>query len=172
MMEGLKIELHPWKIEGVISRLGLLAMLLSAIGAPSLKAQVRNQARPAQPIPQAGAAKPKPVPPRPLLEILNLTPEQKQQIRSIRRKNDLTGRMLLTRLREAQRALDEAIYADNLDEREFEARVQELIDAQSAVTRHRARVELEIRRILTPEQLKLFKQLREQQRARANQPRP
>ncbi|MER3426715.1 MAG: hypothetical protein C4334_01245 [Pyrinomonas sp.] len=108
---------------------------------------------------------------RPLLDLLNLTPEQRQQIREIRRRNNRTGQLVTTRLRQAQRALDEAIYADQLDEREIEARIQELADAQAAVTRHRARVEMEIRRVLTPEQLRLFRQLREQERARQQQQR-
>lgn len=112
-----------------------------------------------------------PARPRSLLDLLNLTPEQRQQIREIRRRNNRNGQLVATRLRQAQRALDEAIYADQLDEHEIEARIQELADAQAAVTRHRARVELEIRRVLTLEQLRLFRQLREQERARQQQQR-
>jgi hypothetical protein len=70
------------------------------------------------------------------------------------------------RLRSAQRALDEAIYADAPSEAVIEERARELAEAQAAAARLRALTELSIRRVLTPEQLSLLRTLRQQQSER------
>jgi Spy/CpxP family protein refolding chaperone len=73
------------------------------------------------------------------------------------------------RLREANRALDMAIYGDELDEAAVQARLQEFQQAQAEVSGIRFRSELELRKILTPEQLAKFRQLRARMaRAREN----
>jgi Spy/CpxP family protein refolding chaperone len=91
---------------------------------------------------------------------LNLTPEQLAQIREIRRQADRDIRATARRLNEARRALDEAIYAESSDERLIERRAQELASAQAEMTRLRAMTELKVRRVLTDEQLKTFRELR------------
>ena len=97
---------------------------------------------------------------------LNLTPEQLTQLREIRRESEVEARNLGRRLRLARRALDEAIYADALDERAIEERARELSAAQSALVRLRTQTELRVRRVLTPEQLQTFRQLRQRARRR------
>jgi Spy/CpxP family protein refolding chaperone len=105
-----------------------------------------------------------------LFRALNLTPEQRVQIKAIRRETEPQGRSLGMRLQQARRALDEAIYADSPDEKVVEGRVREVGAAQAAVMRLRALTELKIRRVLSPEQLDAFRQL--QRRPRGRQPPP
>lgn len=101
-----------------------------------------------------------------LFEQLSLTPEQVRQLREIRTQNEVEGRTLLRRLHETRRALDEAIYADALDETVIEQRTREVEAAQAALVRLRALTELRVRRTLTPEQLQTFKALRQEARRR------
>lgn len=104
-----------------------------------------------------------------LLARLNLTPEQLARLREIRRQSETEARALGRRVRLARRALDEAIYADAFDERLVEERARELAAAQAALVNLRAQTELRVRRVLTPEQLQTFRDLR--QRARRRGPR-
>ncbi|HZH91472.1 MAG TPA: periplasmic heavy metal sensor [Pyrinomonadaceae bacterium] len=108
-----------------------------------------------------------------LLRALNLTPEQRAQINAIRRETEPQGRAFGARLRQARRALDEAIYSANPEEAVVENLVRELSAAQAAVVRLRSLTELRIRRVLSPAQLDAFRRLRLQSRTRArrmNQP--
>lgn len=100
----------------------------------------------------------------PLLQLLNLTPAQLAQIRRIRQENQPELRLTVERVRQAQRALDEAIYSETADERMIEDRARELSSAQAAHTRLRALTELRVRRILTPQQLNVFRNLQTQRR--------
>lgn len=97
-----------------------------------------------------------------LLMRLNLTPEQRGRLRQIRRQSEPEARALGRRLREARRALDEAVYSDHVDESVVEQRTRELAEAQAAVVRLRAQTELRVRRVLTPEQLQTFRGLRQE----------
>ncbi len=138
------------------SKLALLALLLLAPLALDARAQEEGP-------PPPGA----PQGPRPgrrgdglLLMKLNLTPEQRGRLRQIRRQSEPEARSLGRRLREAHRALDEAVYSDNVDESIVEQRTRELTEAQAALVRLRAQTELRVRRVLTPEQLQTFRGLR------------
>jgi Spy/CpxP family protein refolding chaperone len=93
---------------------------------------------------------------------LNLTAEQVEKIRAIREQNKDERFALNQRLRRAQRALDDAIQADNSSEALIEQRAHELAEAQAAATRMRAITEIRIRRVLTPEQLTKLRALRQQ----------
>jgi Spy/CpxP family protein refolding chaperone len=125
-----------------------------------------------EPPPDAGPQESAPARRRPrrdglnLLARLNLTPEQFAQLREIRRQSDADARALGRRLRLARRALDEAIYADALDETVVEGRAREVAGAQAALVRLRAQTEMRVRRVLTPEQLQTFRQLRQRARRR------
>lgn len=101
-----------------------------------------------------------------LLLRLNLSPEQLRQLREVRRQSEPEARALTRRLNLARRALDEAINADALDEALVEERTREFTAAQAALARLRAQTELRVRRILTPEQLRAFRDLRQQARLR------
>ena len=94
---------------------------------------------------------------------LKLTPDQLEKIRAIQEQNRVEGQPIRRRVVLAQRALEAAIYSENPNETEIEQRVRELADAQVAQVRMRAKTELSVRRVLTPEQLNTFLKIRQQQ---------
>ena len=95
-----------------------------------------------------------------LLRILGLTPEQLQQVRKMNQQRKPLMDAAMVRVRNANRALDEAIYADNFDEATFQASLKELQLAQADAAKLRFLNELGVRKILTPEQLARFRELR------------
>lgn len=95
-----------------------------------------------------------------LVRQLNLSPEQIEKIRAIREGNREQRWQLGQRIRAARQALDRAIYLENADEAVVEQRARELAEAQAAQVRLQAFVELSVRRVLTPEQLQTFRDLR------------
>lgn len=97
----------------------------------------------------------------PILQ-LNLTPDQVEKIRAIRQQNKDERFALTQRLRRAQRALDDAIQADNSSEALIDQRARELAEVQATATRMRAITETRIRRVLTPDQLDKLRTLRQQ----------
>jgi len=99
------------------------------------------------------------------LRALNLSPDQLREIRAIREQNREEWRSVRLRLAEAHRALDAAIYADQINEALIEERAREVGAAQAAVARMRAVTELRIRRVMTPEQLNTLRMMRERARA-------
>lgn len=135
-----------------------LALLLLPVTAGAQEQQDEPAAQPAAPRRPARNAN--------LMQRLNLSREQRQQLREIRRGDEVELRAHTRRVRLARRALDEAIYSDSVDEALVEQRSRELTAAQSALVRLRAATELKIRRILTDEQLRLFRNLRRQAQRR------
>lgn len=95
-----------------------------------------------------------------LLEHLGLTQDQIRQIRMMNRDRKPLMDAAQQRLRETNRALDMAIYGDTLDEPAVQARLKDFQQAQGEVARLRFQSELELRRILTPDQLARFRNLR------------
>ena len=95
-----------------------------------------------------------------LMRELGLSVDQMQQIRRINQTRKPQMDEAMKRLRDANRALDEAIYADNVDDSAFQTRLKELQQAQSEVARLRFTSELAIRKVLTPDQLARFRELR------------
>lgn len=122
----------------------------------------RAQNPPAAPAQEGAAAQANPNDPVSLLMQLNLSPDQIAQMRAIQSENGPQARVLNQRLNQARRALDEAIYSDEVDEALIEQRAREVAEAQAALVRLRAQTELRVRRVLTPEQLQTFRQLRRQ----------
>ena len=137
-----------------------LALLLSPLCAPAV-AQEQDEPE----------ARPQATPRRPAREInlmqrLNLTREQRQRLREIRQQSEPELRDLARRVRLARRALDEAVYADAADEALVEQRSRELAVLQNLLTHTRAVTEMKVRRVLTDEQLRLFRNLRRQAQRR------
>ena len=95
---------------------------------------------------------------------LRLSPEQRQRIRTIFDENKTERQTTNRRLREAQIALTQALDTDPIDETAIDQRVNDLAAAQAAQMRMRIRIELKIRRELTPEQLATWRRLRLQMR--------
>jgi Spy/CpxP family protein refolding chaperone len=104
-----------------------------------------------------------------LLRELGLSQDQFQQIRRMNQERKPLMEAAHRRLDEANRALDQAIYADTLNEQDIEAKVKEAQAAQADMVRLRFMNELQVRKILTPEQLVKFRDLREKfERMREN----
>jgi Spy/CpxP family protein refolding chaperone len=101
-----------------------------------------------------------------LADQLRLTPEQVGKIARIREQTKEERRLVNQRVRAAQRALEEAIYSDSANEAMIEERSRELSTAQAEALRLRSRMELNVRRVLTPEQLTTLRGIRERARAR------
>jgi Spy/CpxP family protein refolding chaperone len=95
---------------------------------------------------------------------LNLTPEQRQHIRTIFEENKTQRQSTNRRLREANLALTQALDANPIDENVIDQRLNELASAQAAQMRMRIQIELKIRRELSPEQLATWRRLRLQMR--------
>ena len=95
-----------------------------------------------------------------LLAELGLTQDQIHQIRRINAEKKPAMREAQQRLREANRNLDQAIYADNADESQIQSFIKETQMAQIEVIKLRSLTELAVRRILTAEQLSKFRELR------------
>ncbi len=94
------------------------------------------------------------------LRQLGLSQEQFQRIRRLNQERKPVMDAAQVRLRQANRALDEIIYADNASDVDIQARLKDFQTAQAEVARIRFMNELSVRRILTPEQLTRFRQLR------------
>lgn len=97
-----------------------------------------------------------------VLRELGLSQEQVQQIRRLNAERRPLMQEAQRRMREANRALDEAIYADEINEATVQARLKDVHAAQGEVARIRFMNEFAVRKILTPEQLVRFRELRAQ----------
>lgn len=97
-----------------------------------------------------------------LLAELDLSPPQRQQIRRVNAEKRPLIRDAKQRLQEAKSSLDRAIYADTVNETEFQIRLKDVQTAQAELNRIFFTYEFAVRRILSAEQLGKFKDLREQ----------
>ncbi len=140
-------------------RLLTLLALLGVLAASPLYGQTNPQ-QPSGPETQQSPAGVDPI------RQLNLTPEQREQIRSIREHNKEERAAINERVGVANRALQEALEADNPDEALVEQRLRDVATAQAAAMRMRTLTEIRIRRVLTAEQRVTLKAL--QQQAREN----
>jgi protein CpxP len=91
---------------------------------------------------------------------LNLTPEQREKIRSIREQLRDERAAVNQRLRETNQALQQALDADNPDEAQLENLMRDAAAAQAAAMRLRILSEVRIRRVLTPEQIAIWRGIR------------
>jgi Spy/CpxP family protein refolding chaperone len=148
----------------------MLPALLCVVFGSQARAQNENANAPAASPQQTDA---QPSPPahdhraeheRRLMDALNLTPEQRAQLADLAQQNraDVTAAQI--RVRVARRALNQAIYAENPEQPLIEQRTRELATAQAELIRLNTQTELKIRQILTPEQLRAFRLLRQRQR--------
>ena len=91
---------------------------------------------------------------------LNLTAEQREQIRMIREQNRAERATINQRVRETNRALEEALDSDNPDQSVLEQRIREVSAAQAEAMRMRIKTEVKIRMVLTNEQRIMLKEMR------------
>lgn len=106
-----------------------------------------------------------------LLRELGLSPSQMMQIRRMNQTRKPLMDAAQARLRDATQALDQAIYADQAVENDIQARLKEFQLAQAEVSRIRFMNELAVRRVLTPDQLVRFRELRRRFEAARDDPR-
>jgi Spy/CpxP family protein refolding chaperone len=137
-------------------RILTLLALLAVIGFPAARGTVSGQAA------QQPSAAPEPQQGGDLIRQLNLTPEQREQIRSIRVNNGSERAAIKEHLDEANRALEEALNADNPDEAVVEQRLREVASAQASAMRMRILTEIRIRRVLTSEQRRVLRSLQQE----------
>jgi Spy/CpxP family protein refolding chaperone len=133
-----------------------LAVLVFFIAAPSICGQTVQKQEPELPPSQQRRLAGDPV------RQLNLTPEQREQIRTIREQNQTERAAINERVRETNRALEAVLDSDSPDEAVVEERMREAAAAQVAAMRMRILTEVRIRRVLTSEQRNLLRTLRQQ----------
>ena len=105
-----------------------------------------------------------------LLRQLGLSPEQVQTFMQLNRTHRPILNEAQKRMREANRELDMAIYADDVSDEVVYAKVRAFQAAQAEVNLLRFRHELAIRKLLTHEQLVRFREMRRRfAEARQNQ---
>lgn len=147
-------------------RTGLLFSLAAFLFAGSIDAQENRSGEPTPDVQRPAANQPQDVRAN-MLRQLGLSREQIQQLRRINAERQPHMENAQTRLRIANRALDEAIYADQVNEADVQVRLREMQLAQAEVIKIRFINELAVRRILTPEQLVRFRNMRQRfERAR------
>lgn len=95
-----------------------------------------------------------------ILQELGLTREQFQAVRRLNADRKPVEQAARQRFQEANRALNLAIYGDKVDEADFRTRLSEFQSAQAELARIKFSNELAIRRLLTPEQLVRFREIR------------
>src|SRR5258705_3899520 len=91
---------------------------------------------------------------------LNLTPEQREKIRAVTEDNRDERMRINRRLREAQFALEQTLDTDSPSESTVDDRIRGVANAQAAQIRMRALTELRIRSVLTPDQLRTWREIR------------
>jgi len=95
-----------------------------------------------------------------LLAELGLSQEQVRQIRLINQGRRPAMQEAQQGMRDATRNLDVAIYGDVVSESDFQLRLNEFHAAQAKLARLRFESELAVRKVLTPDQLVRFRDLR------------
>lgn len=158
------MEQDKLPIEVLMKRKGKILTSLAALvfavavnsGSVSYGKTVQQQ--PAAPPPQQSGAIEDPI------RQLNLTPEQREQVRSIRQQTNVERAAINQRVGEANRALEAALDSENPDEAVVEQRMRDLAAAQAAAMRMRVLTEVKIRRVLTVEQRAILRTLRQQAR--------
>lgn len=136
------------------SLLAMAVMMLMAFGGFAAAQSPQSVSNGERPGPAA--------PPPELLRELALSPEQIEAIKRINRERRPAHQDARARFLDAERALNIAIYSDSLNEAEFRTRLGEFQQAQAELARVKFSSELAIRKILTPNQLMRFRELRRQ----------
>lgn len=104
-----------------------------------------------------------------LLRELGLNQNQIQQIRLINQNIRPLRQTAAERLKTALQKLDESVYAESADEAEIQTNLRIVNEAQSEMLKLRIQSELAVRKVLTPEQLVKFREIRKNFAERKNQ---
>jgi Spy/CpxP family protein refolding chaperone len=103
-----------------------------------------------------------------IFEKLDLTKDQRQRIRMINRDNQPFIQGAAQEVQRRRRALEDTIYADVFDETFYNQRLAELAEAQATLVKANFKKESALRQVLTPEQVREFRKLREVAQAALN----
>jgi Spy/CpxP family protein refolding chaperone len=141
------------------SRILFPLILLMAMVGIEVSAQTQNS-EPAQTQTQANQAAQLPD-----FAQLNLSPDQIQRIRTINADVKDQRQAAGMKLRQAQRALAEAVEASTPNETLIEQRSHEVADAQAATIRLRSLTEARILQVMTPEQRIKLREMRQRNQA-------
>jgi Spy/CpxP family protein refolding chaperone len=136
--------------------LTLLAAIAFFIAVPAISGQTVQDQQPGPPMSQQRQFAGDPI------RQLNLSPEQLEQIRTIRQHNQKERAAINERVRETNRALEAVLDAESPDEALVEQRMQEASAAQAAAMRMRILTEVRIRKVLTAEQRTLLRAMRQE----------
>lgn len=148
----------------VLSRWISFAVLLLLAGAFA-QAKAQTPAAPQNPV-QAEQAQPGQANQIPnLQEALNLTPAQIQKWRAINAELKDEQQAANQRLRQARRALADAIESPTPNEELIKQRAHELSEAQAATTQLQALKEARVLQVLTPEQRIRLREMRQRNQA-------
>ena len=146
----------------------LAAFLILIISAQS-RAQTGTQPQPSEPV--QAQQQPTQATMADMIGQLGLTPEQIQKWRAINQDLREQQQSANLRLRQARRALADAIESPTPNEELVKQRAREVSDDQAATTQHQALREARILQTFTPEQRVKLREIRERNQAqrRANQ---
>lgn len=133
----------------------LLAIFTIEVKAQPPSGPAQNQAGPGVQLPD--------------LAQLNLSPDQIQKIRTINAELKDQRQAAGMKLRQAQRALAEAVEAPTPNEALIEERSHQLAEAQAATIRLRSLTEARILQVMTPEQRLKLREMRQQNQAARRQ---
>ncbi len=135
--------------------LAAIALYFSVFAAAQETPEVKPQETPRPP-----AEKPQDIRQKALMQ-LGLSREQVQQIRRLNQERKPQMDEAQRRLREANAALDAAIYADQVNDADVEARMKEALLAHAEVAKLRFSNEYAVRKVLRSEQLVRFREIRQ-----------
>ena len=101
-----------------------------------------------------------------VLKGVDLTPEQQTQVKEIVVAHRPTFRGLVSQLREAHKELADKLFApETVQEADLTPQVQRVIQLRQQLMQEGLKVALEVRGVLTPEQLAKASQLKDRMRA-------
>ena len=101
-----------------------------------------------------------------IMREIGISQDQQVRIREILRSHEDARIASNRRLREARRALDQAVMSAQFDETLIQRRAEDLAGAQVSHTKLQSRIRTEVRRVLTTEQVNKFNQLEDEMRTR------
>src|SRR5713101_2947615 len=140
-------------------------ILLPAIIAGQVRAQTPTPQNPVEPARTQTQTQPNQPGQLPDFAELNLSAEQIQKIRAINAEVKDQRQAAGIKLRQAQRALAEAIESPTPNEALIEQRSHELADAQATTIRLRSLTEARILQVMTPEQRIRVREIRQRNQA-------
>lgn len=98
---------------------------------------------------------------RRVFDRLDLNNEQKLQIRRIRQETQREIQSARMQVRDTRKALEDALYGDNFDPAVVEAKMKEAAQADANQLRVETQGQARVRQVLTPEQVRQFRELRD-----------